>query len=139
MNPDTVAHVVARASGIAREVFKTIGDTVSAGEPLAVLESPALAEAKAEYLSRVREHELARTDLARAETVYENTSKLLDFLSRTPTLDALREFADLDLGANRIVLMSGYAQLVAAEAVYNREKSLFEKKIGSEAEYLDAE
>lgn len=139
MNPDAIAHVVARASGIAREVFRTIGDTVSAGEPLAILESPALAESKAEYLSRVREHELAQTDLSRAETVYANTRRLLEFLSETPTLDALREFADLDLGANRNAIVSAYAVLVAAEAAYTREKSLFEKQIGSEAEYLEAE
>lgn len=139
MNPDTVAHVVARASGIAREVFKTIGDSVEAGEPMAVLESPALAEAKAEYLSRLREHELAQTDLARAETVYTNTKRLLEVLGDTPTLDALREFADVDLGANRNLLVSAYAELLATTAAYEREKSLFEKQIGSEAEYLEAE
>ncbi len=139
MNPDGVAHVVARASGIVLEVFKTIGDTVSAGEPLAVLESPALAEAKAEYLSRDREHELAKIDLVRAETVYKNTRKLLEFLSDNPSLDALREFSDLDLGENRRILVSSYAQLVASEAIYMREQSLFEKQIGSEAEYLEAE
>lgn len=139
MNPDTVAHVVARASGVAGEVFKTIGDTASAGEPLAVLESPVLAEAKVEYLTLSLEHELAQADLARAKTVYKNTRKLLEFLSETPTLDALREFSDLDLGANRNVLVSAYAQLVAAQASYNREKLLFEKQIGSEAEYLEAE
>lgn len=139
MNPDTVAHVVARASGIAREVFKTIGDSVETGEPIAVLESPALAEAKAEYLSRLRERELARTDLARAETVYANTKRLLEFLGDTPTLDALREFADVDLGANRNLLVSAYAELLATTAAYEREKSLFEKQIGSEAEYLEAE
>jgi membrane fusion protein, heavy metal efflux system len=139
MNPDGVAHVVARASGIVLEVYKTIGDPVAAGEALAVLESPALAQAKADYLSRSREYELARTDLARAETVFENTRKLLEFLGDSPSLDALRAFSNLDLGENRRVLVSTYAQLVASEAVYAREQSLFEKEIGSEAEYLEAE
>jgi len=139
MNPDAVAHVVARAAGIAREVHKTVGDAVAVGDTLAVLESPGLADAKAEYLSRAREQELAHTDLARAEIVHANTRRLLEFLSETPNLDALREFADLDLGANRNSLVSAYAALVATEASYAREKSLFDKQIGSEAEYLEAE
>lgn len=139
MNPDAIAHIVARTSGIAREVDKTIGDTVTPDEPMAVLESPQLAKAKADYLSHLREHELARTDLARAETIYANTTRLLEFLGDTPTLDALREFADVDLGANRNLLVSAYAELIATEAAYAREKSLYEDEIGSEAEFLEAE
>ena len=46
LNPDRIAHVVPQVAGIVREVAKTLGDHVQAGEILAWLESDELAEAK---------------------------------------------------------------------------------------------
>ncbi len=140
LNPDRVAHVVARAGGIGTEIVHTIGDRIEAGETLAVLESPGLAEAKAIYLSRVAQAALAAIDLERAEVIHANTIRLLDIVSQQPGVDRLRaEIADLDIGSNRGTLIMTYADFTAAEAVYNREKSLFERQISSESEYLEAE
>jgi len=140
LNPDRVTHVVARAGGIGHEVLRTVGDYVKTGEVLAVLESPELAESKAEYLSRAAQDALATTDLDRAKTIHTNTIQLLEIIARNPNLDILREeIHGLDIGANRGNLITTYAELRAAEAIYSREKTLFEREITSESEYLSAE
>lgn len=140
LNPDRVAHVVARAGGIGTEIVHTIGDRVEAGETLAVLESPGLAEAKAAYLSRAAQAALGAIDLERAEVIHINTIRLLELVSEEPGVDRLRrEIAGLDIGSNRGTLITTYADFKAAEAVYDREKSLFQRQISSESEYLEAE
>lgn len=83
-NEDRVVHVVPLVAGIVRQVNKSVGDRVIAGEIMAVIASRELAEAKAEYLAAI-----ARQDLA--------------------------------------------------QATFDREKPLFEKKISSEQDYLDAQ
>ncbi len=139
-NPDRVVHVVARAGGIALEIPHTVGDRVEQGEVLAVLESADLAQSKAEYLARAAEAALAATDLERAETIYANTVRLLELVDENPGVDELREaIRGLDIGARRGEIISAYADLRAAEAVYERERTLFEDRVSSEAEFLRAE
>ncbi len=139
-NPDSVAHVVARAGGIAMEIPRTVGDLVEEGEVLAVLESADLAQSKAEYLARAAEAALSATDLERAETIYANTVRLLQLVDENPGVDELREaIRGLDIGARRGEIISAYADLRAAEAIYAREKALFEDRVSSEAEFLQAE
>ncbi len=140
LNPDRVAHVVSRAGGIGSEVLHTTGDYVQAGETLAILESPELAESKAEFLSRAAQAALATTDLARAETIHANTIRLLDIIAGNPDVDTLRkEIGGLDIGANRGSLISMYAELRSAEAIYSREGTLYDRKVSSESEFLNAE
>ena len=83
LNRDNVVHIVPRVEGIVKEVHKRLGDYVTRGEILAVIESRELADATAEYL-------------------------------------ASRE------------------RLALTGDIYEREKNLWEKKISSEQEYLDA-
>lgn len=140
INPDQVAHVVSRTDGIGMNIFRTIGDPVKVGETLAVLESPGLAESKATYISKAAQAALATTDLARAESIYTNTIHLLDVIANNPDVDTLREeITNLDIGANRSNLITTYAELHTAEAVYDREKTLYEQQITSKFEFLSAE
>ncbi len=140
LNPDRVAHVVARAGGIGIEILHTIGDRIEAGETLAVLESPGLADAKANFLSRAAQAALAKIDLERAEVIHTNTIQLLEIVAEHPGLDRLRgEIAGLDIGSNRGTLITTYADFKAAGAIYDREKTLYERQISSESEYLQAE
>lgn len=67
---ERVAHVVPRVPGIIREVRKTLGDRVRAGDALAVLESRELGEAKAAYLSRLSRLKLAAATHQREETLW---------------------------------------------------------------------
>lgn len=138
--PDGVAHITARAGGIVSSVSGAVGDRVEAGQLLATLESTELAEAKAELLARAGEAQLARTDLERAETIHTNTGALLDLIAGAPTLDELRAGLEgLDIGADRSDLITAYARSRAAEAAWLREKTLREREISSEAEYIEAE
>jgi cobalt-zinc-cadmium efflux system membrane fusion protein len=68
-NSDRLAHIVPRVPGVVREVRKNLGDTVRAGEVLAVLESRDLADAKATYLATVSRLALAQANFAREESL----------------------------------------------------------------------
>jgi cobalt-zinc-cadmium efflux system membrane fusion protein len=57
-NADRIAHVAVKLSGTLAELRKKIGDTVTAGEVLAVLESREVADAKSEYLAAKLTNEL---------------------------------------------------------------------------------
>jgi len=83
LNADHVAHVTPRVPGVVAQVGKNLGDTVHAGEVMAVIESKELAVAKAAYLA----------------------------------------------AGERALL---------AQATYDREKGLWEKKISAEQDYLAA-
>ncbi len=68
-NSDRLAHIVPRVPGVVREVRKNLGDTVRAGEVLAVLESRDLADAKATYLGAVARLTLAQANFTREESL----------------------------------------------------------------------
>jgi len=71
LNADKVAHIVPRVSGMVREVRKNLGDTVSAGEIIAVLDSRELADAKAADLAAASRHELAKANIERIQKLFE--------------------------------------------------------------------
>ena len=50
VNEDRIAHVTPRVPGVVRQVRKTLGDRVRAGEILATLDSPKMGEAQIAYL-----------------------------------------------------------------------------------------
>lgn len=64
-NADRVIHVVPRVAGVVREVRKTLGDAVSKGEILAILESRELADMKSKFLAARERIELAESNLER--------------------------------------------------------------------------
>lgn len=70
LNADRVAHVVPRVPGIVRQVKADLGDQVDEGEPLGVLESRELADAKAVYLAARERLALARANFEREEKLY---------------------------------------------------------------------
>ncbi len=70
LHADRVAHIVPRVAGMVREVRKSIGDRVEAGELMAVLESRELAEAKAADLA-------AEAGLRLAESNYKRVDELV--------------------------------------------------------------
>lgn len=64
-NGDRLAHVTPRVPGVVIRVDKSLGDTVRAGERLALMQSRELAEAKAGYLSAIERLTLARANFER--------------------------------------------------------------------------
>lgn len=71
LHPDKLVHVLPKIPGVAKEAYKNIGDTVSAGERLAVLESREMADIKANYLAAKEKQRLALTLLEREKQLYE--------------------------------------------------------------------
>jgi cobalt-zinc-cadmium efflux system membrane fusion protein len=68
-NEDRVVHMVPRVAGIARKVLKSVGDSVAAGEILAVIESRELADAKSQYLAAKARGVLAEKTFTREKAL----------------------------------------------------------------------
>lgn len=79
INTDRLVRVVPRVAGVVREVKKTLGDRVKAGEVLAVIDSRELAEARAVYLVARERAALASATFQRKESLWKDqiTSKQL--------------------------------------------------------------
>lgn len=80
-NADRLAHVPARVAGIVTALNKRLGEMVSAGEVLAVVESAEIATAKGDYLAALRSTELARVTFEREQRLWQRkVSAEQDFL-----------------------------------------------------------
>ena len=69
LNENTITHVVAPVPGVAKDIFKGLGETIKIGEPLATLQSRDMAEAKSDYIS-------AYKNLALKKDLFEREEKL---------------------------------------------------------------
>jgi cobalt-zinc-cadmium efflux system membrane fusion protein len=72
LNPDKVAHVAPRVSGVTRTVHKSVGDKVSQGEQLAVLDSREFARSKAAFLAALARERLAEANYRREAKLWED-------------------------------------------------------------------
>ncbi len=139
INTDRMAHIMPNAAGVVRQVFKNVGENVKTGEILAWIESSELGKAKVDYLTNWAEVGCCSMDLTRARQISDSTTELLETLNSFPSLETIRQVSGAALNTNHTTLISSYAELVLAKTAYEREKSLFEKKISSEKDYLAAE
>jgi len=132
-----VAHVVPRLDAMVTRVHKDLGDPVKKGDILAILDSRELADVKSEYLTTVKQTEPVRVALERQKLINNNTQTMLDLLQKELDLDTLYEkINQLVLGESRAQIVPAYGRLIRSKAVYEREQSLYEKKISSKSEYL---
>jgi multidrug efflux pump subunit AcrA (membrane-fusion protein) len=139
LNPDRMVHVVPRAAGIVREVLRTLGDHVDAGEVLAWIESEELAEAKLSFYAKQAEVGCCMIKLPRAKEIFENTARLLALLKKEASQEELHKLDNLEMGEYRGRLLTAYAEYLAARETYEREKRLRSKEIASGQELLEAE
>jgi cobalt-zinc-cadmium efflux system membrane fusion protein len=95
LNADRLAHVVPRVSGIVREVRKSVGDAVKAGETMAVIESRELADAKAAYLAAGEREKLALANFSPEERLWQKK-----VTSEQQNLDARQALAEARIGKN---------------------------------------
>jgi RND family efflux transporter MFP subunit len=108
---DRVAHLCPPTEGILREVPVRIGQSVQAGDVLAILESRELAQAKLEAYKAIialnAEQELA----ARTKTTMSNAEELLKLLSaETPLAEIEKQMADKPIGDWRQQLLGAYSR-----------------------------
>jgi membrane fusion protein, heavy metal efflux system len=86
-NADRLSHIVPRVPGVVREVRKNLGETVKAGDVLAIIESRELADAKAAYLAATEKIILAESNFKREETLWQKKiSAEQDYLDAKSTL-----------------------------------------------------
>jgi len=95
-NPDQVAAVAAKSSGVIVDLRKRLGDVVTKGELLAILESREIAEAKGEFLAAQRSEVLARTTFERERNLWEKKiSSEQDYLQARAAVEEARIRIDL--------------------------------------------
>jgi membrane fusion protein, heavy metal efflux system len=70
LNADKTAHVVPRVAGVVAEVRKNLGDRVTRGEVIAILNSGEVATAKQAYVESIHRLELARVSAKREEELF---------------------------------------------------------------------
>ncbi|MFC1572286.1 efflux RND transporter periplasmic adaptor subunit [Candidatus Eisenbacteria bacterium] len=92
INGDRMAHIVPRMPGVVYQVRKKLGDSVTKGEVMAVLESRDLADAKAEYLAALERHELAQAVFEREERLRQQ-----EISSEQEFLDARQVLAEANI------------------------------------------
>jgi cobalt-zinc-cadmium efflux system membrane fusion protein len=87
VNPDRFAHVVPRVGGVVRNVQVGLGDSVRAGDVMAVIDSRELSDLKSAYLATVNRKELAEASFAREERLWkQNISSERDYLAAKQAL-----------------------------------------------------
>ena len=103
LNPDNVAHVVPRVSGVTRSVHKRVGDSVEHGDLLAVLDSREIAQTKAHFLAALSKERIALANFNREDKLWkEKISSERTFLDAQQTLEEVqiaRTLAERELHA----------------------------------------
>jgi len=135
-----VTRITPRVAGVVREVAAEIGDAVHAGDLLAVIDSPALGEAKSRYIERQQTFMLAKADLERVQTIYRGKQRMLDAVTAGATTDAIRQRLEgVLVGEAKARLLRAHAKLQLTRAEANREAKLLEKQISSERDFQSAQ
>lgn len=128
-DPDRVAQVVPRITGIIREVRKRTGDKVAAGEVLAVIESRELADVKSDYLTADKRLELASANFKREKRLWEKK-----ITSEQEFLDAKTALAEAEIQLDRTrqkLLALGFDEQYVADLPGQQEESLTSYNITS--------
>lgn len=135
-----VARITPRVTGIVRRVAAEIGDIVQAGDLLAVIDSPALGEAKSRYIERKQTYLLARVDHERGQTIYQGQQRMLEVVTPDATTEEIRRHLEgIPVGEAKARLLRAHAALQLARAEAIREEKLLERKISSERDYETAQ
>jgi membrane fusion protein, heavy metal efflux system len=130
------AYITPRAAGVVREVAAHEGQQVKAGNLLATIDSPEVAQARFDLYTRLQEVEIARDQADWQETVYHNTISLLERLKAGDSPEEIhRLFQDRPVGANREQLITAYAKERLAKATLDRKTSLNQQRIISVEQY----
>ncbi len=92
VNADRLAHIVPRVSGVVRDVRKRLGDHVTRGEVMAVLDSRELADAKAAFLAAKERRGLEQARFDREKALWEKK-----ITSEQEYLEAKQALAEADI------------------------------------------
>lgn len=139
VNDDMTVHITPKVEGLVREVKRTLGDRVTAGEALVVLDSNTLGTAKVEFLQKQQEWELAKAELARKTEIHANVETLVALLKKhVAPFEIERKTSGLSTGEHRGKLMPLYSTLRLTKAAFEREERLYKRRVTSQKEFLEA-
>lgn len=117
---DQVRHVeiTTPVASIVEKVFVSPGDTVSEGQPLALLSSADVALARNELKRLEAELDLDRTNFEWRKQTHDNLLALLDALDRNESLEAIEgKLAARPIGKRREPLLTAYSEFLLARGV----------------------
>ncbi|MDP1836078.1 MAG: efflux RND transporter periplasmic adaptor subunit [Chlamydiales bacterium] len=101
LQPDQLAHILPKVSGVAKEARKNVGDEVKQGDILAIIESREMAEIKANFLASVEREKLAKSLLDREKNLFEKQiSAKQDYLSAKSAYQEAK--INVQLGAQKL-------------------------------------
>lgn len=134
------AHITSRAAGIVRSVAAQIGQDVKAGDLLATLDSPEVAQARFDLLTQTQALEVATTRADWQSAITAATLELIERLRAGDTPELIRaRFDGRPVGENREKLLTAESQLRMTRAAMQRKKELLVTRAVSLAEFQVAE
>jgi cobalt-zinc-cadmium efflux system membrane fusion protein len=102
--------------GLIRQIDVKVGDRVTEGQVLAIVDSPDLGEKRADVLLRESDLQLAKVEYIWWHSIQSNLDELLARLKRPQDVSQLeKEFADKPLGDYRQKILGSYEQMRLAQ------------------------
>lgn len=140
VDQDRYVHLTPRISGIVTSVYKHLGEAVSKGDLLAVLESRELGDLRLEYLQASERYQQARKRYSLEQAFFNNTSRLIRGLQRGEQIENLhQQLLGQVIGSDRQSLISAYSAYHLASQTHTREQQLLAQNATSRAEFQQAE
>ena len=110
-NEDRLAHIFPPADGVIRDVKVRIGQSVNAGDVLAVIDSREFGHAKLEVVKSKATLLAERENATRTRVITTNATELLQLLEvETPLTDIEKKMADKPIGDWRQQLLTAYSR-----------------------------
>lgn len=140
VNQDRYAHITPRLSGIITQVYKHLGEPVSKGQLLAVIESRELGDLRLDYLQASQAYSQARKRYELEQGFFNSTAQLIWALKANADITVRhQELLRQVIGADRQTLLSAYSAYQLARETFAREQRLLPQQATSQAEYQQAQ
>lgn len=134
-----LAQVTPRVKGVITRAVAELGSTVECGDLLAVIDSPALGEAKSRYIELREKHLLANADYERARLIHMGVQQVLAQCETMTSAEEVRKkFSEVRIGEAKGRLLKAHTDLELARATFERQAGLREQNITSEQAFETA-
>lgn len=121
INEDRLAHIYSMVEGSVDEVSVSLGDTVEANKPLAVIHSREVGTAKLELFQAQLAKESAENQERLTSQIVANTRELLEFLREgRPIQEVETTFRDKPMGDYRELALAAYSNYLKSQADLTR-------------------
>lgn len=140
LDQDRLVHLSPRVQGTVEKVYKHLGESVTKGEVLAVLNSRELGDLRQNYLSASKRFSQAQQRYALEQQFARQTRSLLEGLQQKRPLDKLfQEIQALSAGEDQQTLIEAHTRYQLALANWEREQQLNSQQATSALDLEQAE